>query len=283
MGFANLRTVIDEVEAGNSSYFNFRKVPSVGTNANTWFDYSMAQGNPIPNYYASSPLVSATLNGNEGLYYGGNVFPKIRHLKTITICSTVSTSVPMHLNLLDYLLYYPFIDQGTSDIQSMINSTPLPRYTDGEGVRMMAVLVAPQSTGGATFRVYYKNQNNISQVTPIIACQNLAYNGGILTSGATATNLHGPYLPLAPGDRGVRSVEAVEFITNDVGLISLVLVKPIAETYINEITAFSEKDYIKDSFVIPRIYDGAYLNFIGNSAGSIFNSTIIGDIQTIWR
>lgn len=56
--------------------------------------------------------------------------------------ATAATALPMTLTLMDYLMYYPLIDEGTTDEQFMINTTPLTRYTDGAGVQIMAVSVA---------------------------------------------------------------------------------------------------------------------------------------------
>ena len=56
--------------------------------------------------------------------------------------ATVATALPMTLTLMDYLMYYPLIDEGTTDEQFMINTATLPRYETGDGVQMMAVSVA---------------------------------------------------------------------------------------------------------------------------------------------
>lgn len=56
--------------------------------------------------------------------------------------ATASTALPITLTLCDYLMYYPLIDEGTTDEQFMINSENLPRYETGAGVQVMAVSVA---------------------------------------------------------------------------------------------------------------------------------------------
>lgn len=43
-----------------------------------------------------------------------------------------SGTLPMSMVLLDYLMYYPLVDEGTTDTQFMTNSIPLPRYPTGE-------------------------------------------------------------------------------------------------------------------------------------------------------
>jgi len=63
--------------------------------------------------------------------------------------------------LLDYLLYYPSIDDGTLDEQVMDNTVTLPRYTDGKGVQMMAITTGVR-TGGQTFQVKYTNSDGVA-------------------------------------------------------------------------------------------------------------------------
>lgn len=75
--------------------------------------------------------------------------------------------------LCDYLLYYPFVDMSIAggEFQPMVNDTAsLTRYTDGEGVQIMAVEVASQ-IGSSQFYVTYTNQDGVAgRVTPTITC-----------------------------------------------------------------------------------------------------------------
>ena len=60
--FKNFRTLGAAFDAGKTWISTFRKVPAAtATITGQWFDYGYAAGNPIPNYYAASPLVAATL------------------------------------------------------------------------------------------------------------------------------------------------------------------------------------------------------------------------------
>ena len=57
--------------------------------------------------------------------------------------ATLTTAQNMTTIWLDYLLYYPFIDMDAAgEDQTMTNGVTLPRFTDGAGVRMMAVAQA---------------------------------------------------------------------------------------------------------------------------------------------
>lgn len=284
MGFNSFRDlVIGEVDNGQNYISSFRKVPSQATSLGNWADLSMSPGNPAPNYYASSPLVAATLPGNEGIYTGAAVSPSTKHLKMIQMMSVTAAAVPSTYYLLDYLLYYPFVDMDSTDAQVLTNTVPLPRYEDGQGVEVM--LVAQSSyTGGASYSITYTNQNGVSGRESQLCTSNSATTTSTLISTGTATaRSFGPFIPLAQGDSGVRSVENITFTSGNGGIAALVLVKPLAEMSLREITAPHEKNFFVDTgCTAPRIYDNAYLNFIVLPNASLQAAPIMGLLECVW-
>lgn len=287
MGFANVGALVDAHEAGKVRYTFFRKAPAVVTVAGVWFDYSMAPGNPAPQYYAAAPLVAQTLSrsGDGGIQHGGNVSPSVKYLRKVTAMAVTAAGVPQRLYLLDYLMFYPFVDMGTADEQPMDNTQTLTRYTDGEGVRIMAVLVAPHGLVGDTFFVTYTNQDGTAgRVTPLhTMTTGASINGTILTTQTTGAGRFGPFMALQAGDTGVRSIEAVQCTAGtDVGLFTLVLVKPLADLTVREITAPTERDFYLESQRMPVIEDDAYLNFITCPNGSLTGIPLNGDATFVW-
>lgn len=281
-GFANIAELANAYDEGRVKYSTWRKTPAQATVSGIWTDLSMAPGNPVPNYYASSPLVAATLNGNEGIFHGGNVSPMTKHVARLTSMSTTAAANPLPKIMQDYLLYYPFVDQSSTDEQLMDNTVTLPRYADGTGVKIMAVLVAAQS-GGATFTVNYTNQDGVAgRVTPVQVCNTATSSGTLVTSAPNTAGTSGPYLALQSGDTGVRSIEGVTFIVPDVGLICLVLVKPLCTTAMRGIDAPAEHNFWIDGPVLPQVVDGAYLNFIAHPTGSLAAAPIHGDATFVW-
>lgn len=383
MGFSNITAVQNAVDFGQHNLYSWRKSPAQSTTLGIWNDLSMAPGNPIPNYYASSPLTAATLNGAEGFFHGPDVervsstftanagtdiityswdipdgtavtvsstgtLPSgtslststdplqsgllagttyylqrlsattgklcmsasdeaagiaidltstgsgthrisyasgmTKHLQSLTVMTGQAAALPMTMYLMDYLIYYPFIDQGTSDPQVLTNTVTLPRYTDGDGVMMMAVMTNPQAVGSATFNISYTNQDGVAGRTPgLLTANTTFFAGSLLTSAPSNANCFGPFIPLQPGDTGVRSIESVSMVGSDVGLFALVLVKPIATLVLRGIDAPVERDYVVDFPSLPRIYDGAYLNFITMQQGTLSSTPITGLIQTVWN
>lgn len=288
MSFANVAALVDAEIAGQTRYTSFRKVPAVVTGAGTWYDYSMAPGNPAPQYYAAAPLTAQVLSRSVdgGIPHGGNVSPLAKYLRRLTMIQVTAAAVPQRMMALDYLMFYPFVDMGTSDSQPMTNVQTLTRYATGDGVQIMAVLVAPHGLVGDSFTVTYTNSAGVAgRVTPAHTMSTaISVNGTILTTQQTGTGRFGPFLALQDVDSGVRSIEAVQCAAGtDVGLFTLVLVKPLAELTIRGIDAPVEKDFFLNAGgKLPQIVDDAYLNFIACPNGSLTGAALNGDAIFTW-
>lgn len=286
MGFANYRELAQAELDGKIQYSTWRKTPTATTAAGIWFDLSMSPGNPTPNYYAAAPLVAQRLSQSDdgGIYHGGNPASGTKHLKQMLVMSVSAGAVPMPLMLLDYLLFYPFVDMGTTDAQPLTNTVDLSRYASGTGVQIMAVEVAGQSgVGNPQFFCTYTNQNGVpGRTTRTVACNTQITTGTIISSATATSNSSGPFLPLQSGDSGVRKIDSVTFLTPDVGLIALVLVKPLATHTLRGIDAPSERDFAIDFSVMPQIEPNAYLNLIGYPAGNLSGAPIHGSMTFLW-
>ena len=285
-GFSKVADMVTAEESlGCVRYSTWRKTPTQITTVGIWFDLSMSPGNPVPQYYAASPAVSVALSQSVdgGIYHGGAVAPKTKHLRQIMALSASATPLPMPMMLLDYLLFYPFIDEGTTDTQVMSNLAALPRYADGAGVQIMAVSVAGR-TGGQSFFVTYTNSEGVAGRTSRTVIQNaVSVNGSIVTCDRAVAAAAGPFIPLQEGDTGVRSIESVTMLGADVGLFTLVLVKPLAQMMIRGLDAPVEIDYLRDFSQCPVIQDDAYLNFIACPQASLASAPIHGDIKLVWN
>ena len=286
-GFRSIGQVIDAELNGRVRHYTWRKAPSQTTTAGIWFDLSMSPGNPPPKYWFDAPPTiakQASLSADGGLYHGGNVSPEQKYLRMISGMTVTSTALPMSMILCDYLLYYPSCDDSVVGIQSLDNTITLPRYTTGNGVQMIAVSVAGR-TGGQQFYVTYTNSNNVSgRVSQTVTQNSAAAIGSVVTSGtAVATGASGnPFIGLQSGDTGVKSIQSVTMLGGDVGLFSLILVKPIAYTQIKGIDAPVEKDFLLHNNELPMITDDAFLNFLCLPQGTLAATALMGDIKCTW-
>jgi hypothetical protein len=279
------KEIADAERDGFTFMSGWRKQPTQTTAAGIWFDLSMSPGNPVPNYYIGPSGVFTPLrySTDGGIPHGQSVSPKTKLLRVFEAQTNVPAATPLPLKILDYLGFYAFLDESILDEQFMTNSTPVPRYPDGAGVMMMPVVVAGH-TGGQTFKVTYTNQDGVSgRVTPQHLMGTQIVNGTIISSAGAANNSRAPFLALQEGDTGVRTVDSILFEgTGDIGLISIALVKPIAETYIRGVDAPHERDFSMDSGSLPIIKDDAYLNLLALPSGSLSGAPIVGYIKTLY-
>jgi hypothetical protein len=284
-GFNRFKELVD-TQNDVSRIFTWRKSPSQASQIGVWFDMSMSPGNPVPQYYASAPMESVQMKQSTlgGIYHGAPVSPATKYIRQTLSMTSTTTSLPMTLLLCDYLLYYPFVDESIIDEQFVTNTVSLPRYTDGKGVKIMAVSVAPR-TGGQSFTVKYCNELGVEDRVTVATFQNTASaNGSIVTTFRNGIGFAGPFLPLQDGDKGVRYIQSVKMNGADVGLFSLVLVKPLCQTQIRGIDAPVEVDYFKDQGgVMPQIEDDAYLNYINLPSGSGAATTYYGALTVTWN
>jgi hypothetical protein len=279
-GFTSSRDYVDSIDAGRTTFHTWRKQASQTTLTGIWFDLSMSPGIPLPQYYASSPLVSSTVTA-QGLYTGGAVSPRTKHLASLTALTAVATALPVRLMLMDYLLYYPFIDMGTNEEQAMENTVTIPRYSSAQ---VMPVMVGAQAVGGVQFQIGYTNQDGTAgRTSQIVTCNTATGTGSIIHSGPNPVTPYGPFIPLQSGDTGVRSIETVTMTSGtDVGLIAMVLVKPLASLTLLEPTAPVETDLLLDAPSLPEIKDGAYLNFAMCPQGNMAGTPLHGHLTTVW-
>jgi hypothetical protein len=285
MGFTGYRNLVDkQLDEGQYLTSSFRKVSTQATQAGTWADLSMSPGNPPTNFYASEPMVSAVLDGNRGIYHGQAVSPATKHLaKSLHLCDN-ATVAPSVFILCDYLLYYPFIDMDEVGEQVLMNTVSLPRYESGEGVKVMLVAQG-NYVGNQSFFITYTNQDGVSGRTSATVVSNVATFIGSLVNGSDTFGISGrtgPFIPLQGNDRGVRSIQSITFNGPNGGIGALVLVKPIAQTMLRELTAPVERDFFIDIPSMPRILDGAYLNYLILPSNTIAARAITGTLDLVW-
>ena len=297
-GFRTVRAWAESEADGRSWLSFFRKVPpSTATIAGQWFDYSTASGVPVPNYYASAPLVAATLDAEEGIYVPeqiGTRWLKRSIVMSAAASATATTNQNQPLMLLDYLLYYPFLDlDAAGEEQVLDNTVTLPRYEDGVGVRAMLVAQAP-TVGGGSFTLKYIGDDDVEYTTPTIYCAAAQPSGALVTAVQAAAGIT-PFIPLNAGVRGIKSVVSLTMAVANGGLAAVVLVKPIEMSYAREECrrpTSSPAESFGDAAEIERVRmragsqelkPGAFLGWIGRGvAGSLASAPFVGMIESFW-
>lgn len=292
MAIRSYKDLVDAEENGQTFFGSFRKNLNAVTGVNSWFDVTLSPGNPLPFYYASTPLIGAPMGQavNGGMPHNPPVenLGYKTYLKTLNITQGGVTSISTGpMILMDYLFYYPFIDTGTTDEQFLDNTASLTRYTSGQGVSVMAVQMAGLlGSGNPTFQFTYTNQNGELKTSPRQTCGTATLVGNLATAnggGFSGSASNYPFLILCPEDTGIRSVQSVTFDSPDIGLLAFVLVKPIEQIALREVSSTAERTPVIDFFDLPVIADNAYLSILMNSGlSNISNGPYIGTIQTVW-
>lgn len=288
MAVASVRDAVNAELDGRSRTTEWVKNVNQVSTAGVWYDITGAAGNPrAKQWFDAAPLVAQQIKQSTdgGIFHGSAVAGDgyTKYLRKFRLQCVTATPLPMQVHLMDYLLYYPSVEDGNTDPQIMDNTLALPRYADGAGVQMMAVTVSSR-TGGQTFTVSYTNQDGVAGRTSQLMTQNTAAApGSVVTSATTAVNGASPFIGLQEGDTGVRSVESVQMNGADTGFFSLILVKPLATSVIRGIDAVYEKDMLMAANEIPTIIDDAYLSLTVLPQGSLSGAAIRGNLISIWN
>jgi hypothetical protein len=286
-GFNSVRQIKKSIDyQGKFNISSFRRVVSNATVAGCWSDLSYSPGNTPPNFYATEPLIGAVLPESKGIWHGGDVGTQKKYLKNLMITSASTAAQSSGYILCDYLLYYPFIDGDAAGVdQALDNTVTVNKYDGGKGVR--AILVAQGAyTGGVSVTINYTNSAGVAgRVSPTFTTSTAAVAASLLSGGTNAGG-SGPFIPLQSGDIGIRSVESINFVTPNGGICALVLVKPIAEIAIAEVTATHatpcRRENFTDMWSANQIEDGAYLNFLVLPNASMASAVLQGTLTTVW-
>lgn len=253
--------------------------------AGWWADLSMAAGIPKYNAYVGNQLEGTPMigSGNAGLYVGGPVYPQTKHVHRLYLKTAGATFAPAKFLLLDYLYFYPLVDVDSMDYQSFDNITSqVPRFDDGNDINVMIVTTTPQ-TASALCTMTYTNQAGIEGRTSSFYLQGPNNVGNLNCFGSSSVvGSANPFIPLQSGDTGVRKVDGLQMSGSAGGFVAVVMVKPMASMLIRETNTVCEHFFMKHKPSLPRIYDGAYLNYVFSCGVAGASSIIRGELEAFW-
>jgi hypothetical protein len=241
----------------------FHKSSSPTASVGSWVDLSMGAGIPKYNAYVggqatATPLVGV---GNDGINIGR--LSGESYINTLMVQGVSTSLAPAFVQFQDYLMHYPLIDGDSLDLQEMDNTLTLPRYTSGKEVMAMLVCTTPMSAD-AVVEVNYTNQSGVAgriSQSRIVATPNV---GTIISSSdlSAVAGRKSPYIPLANGDSGIRSVESVTLLSGAGGFFALVLVKPLTHIQMLEFGVACEIVMPMQRAKPVKLEQGCYLNMI---------------------
>ena len=293
MAIQSIDNLYSAFSAGQTEHVEWNKITGAAAyTAGRWYETLSLGGYPPATAFPGTALtwVSCTDSAGDGttrfgIPHGGNVSALIKHLSTMAAWSTAATGVPAVLQLVDVQGYWPGINMNVNTAQTLLG-TPAHRYTDGAGCRLF--LTARATTGATAHNLavsYTNSANTAGRTLPVtVACTASAIVPHIVHSGVAANN-YGPFLPLASGDLGVKSVQTVTLsaASGTASTAALVLARPLAQIPLSIASLMTEKDFWNQLPSAPQIKDGACLGFIlGAGAAVAAATTFSGSMDTVW-
>jgi hypothetical protein len=293
MGFPSVDALLNALSNGQAARYDFNKITGAAAYAaGRYYCMSPLAGTPVANAWAGTALTwtscnEAAGNGTQifGMRHGGDVAAMTKHLLSLSAMSAVATAVPSQLMLVDMQGYYPSINMNVATSQTLLG-TPTLRYTNGEGVR--AYLVDTVATGAVAHNISlsYTNQaGTAGRTMPVTVSATASAIAGHLVHTGTAANNYGPFLPMASGDYGIRSVQSIQLsAASGAGTAALVLARPIITIPLVAASIESKIETINQIPSLPQIKDGAcltWLYFAGAATAAATN--IYGSIETGWN
>ena len=290
MAIQSIDQLVSAISTGQTTRYDWNKITGGSAYAaGRWYDGSMLGALPIANAWAGTALnwVScneSTGNGTQvfGIPHGGNVSPLVKHLLNMNAWGTAATSVPGTLMLVDLQGYYPGISNNTTSAQTLVG-TPTLRYTNGEGCRMYWVQTAAAGATAQNIALSYTDQaGNTGNALGATVAMTASGIAGHISHAGTAANNYGPFLPMASGDTGVRSVQTVTFSAANTGTGALCIARPLAQITLSVAGLMTEKDLLNQIPSLPVIKDGACLVWLyGAGAATAASTTFAGGIEVV--
>ena len=267
MPFKTLAQISTQLDAVYSTAHVYKPVTPLNS-VSLWVDNSMCSGTPIYNAYVGSQLDSTALVGSKNI--GIRTGQSSNALLTSAMFQTRSVITPVYTLTSDYLMFYPLIDGNSTDTQVCTQTDTIPRYPTGDGVQCMVVCTLP-SLASSSCTITYTNQAGVANRTSTFVVRQGLTVGSICSSQSAAGSAS-PFIPMQGGDTGFRSIQDITLTTAVDGFFCFVLIKPLVPVTIFEVDTPSEVSFISQRLSSPRVFPGAYINFISrNSAATAGN------------
>ena len=294
-GFQSQDDMVNEISTNGKFYRTDWQKSTFATTAHTaglWYSLMRGGGNPPADTILGTgtnlafQALSDAVATASGIPHGGNV-GDYKVLLSAAAQTAAATTAPCVLMLVDMLGFYPITTVTTTGAQTLNNTVTLPRYTTGAGVQ--AFLTPSTVMGAATpnITLNYTNSAGVAgKATPAtLPIGNTAAAVTSIVYSGTGSGKYGPFIPLAAGDAGIRSVQSINLSASYVsGVLNLVLCKPIMTLPITTLGVTAERDLVNQFASMPRIYDGACLNWLMLAgAATPVASPLSGHLEFGWK
>lgn len=168
---------------------------------------------------------------------------------------------------------------GSDSTPTVTMATRLPRYQDGVGVQQLLVASTAGTAGAGTFQHTYTNgagtAGQVTPATPALPTNTATSPLLSIPYSGTGSGKYGPFFPLAAADTGTRRLQNLIVASAGVttGVYNACLVKPLLTLPLSVIGVAAERDLVNQIPSMPRVYDGACLQWLIYTQVAVPNNT----------
>lgn len=199
--------------------------------------------------------------------------------------SATTGNLSTSMNNLDAGTYVAASDTGTgTHTLTLYLGDRAP--SNGSGVQAFLTPSVALGAGTPNVQLTYTDQDgNTGNTTPVtLPISNATAPIGQIEYSGTGAGKYGPFIPLASGDSGIRTVEQFNYsATHTSGTTNLVLCRPLLTLPMTTIGVAAERDLLNQVPSLPRVYDGAYLTWLMYAgAATPASSAFYGHLDFAW-
>jgi hypothetical protein len=285
-GFATYDAIINAQTAGSKFRFDVTKIASTAPVAANWYDLWPVTGQPTQGAYGGTAATAKPLNDTAvgSIPHGGNVSTATKHLTSIYMNASGGTPTLM---LYDRVLTYEACVFTAASSQGMTNTLSAARYVSA-GQSGMKIARTCQTAYGATAAnltvCTYVDQAGTGSITaPTTTAIVLTVSCAAPTAnlGARIDTSFGPFLPMAQGSPGARSITNYTTSAANTGTTCWILARPLAVVPISAAGVTTMMDTVMQVASLERIYDGACLSWLALFPAATA-ATFTGGFETAW-
>lgn len=287
-GFSSYDDLISEMTAGKKFSIIYSKAHTANPSANAWHDLWPVTGQPGAGAYGGTARTAKQFDDTTtgAMLSGGNVTPDTKHIISSGIVSSAGTPT---LWLADRVLTYESCGFTAATNQVMTNTLTAQRYNGAGLPGLMCMVVADTATGATAAnmtRIEYTDQaGTTGQLMPTAVAKAIGVSiGAPLTSlGARCALPLGvsPWVEMATGDTGMRSIENYTTSAANTGTLAFLLVRPLVLIPTYAAGVGSIMDTVAQVAGLERVYDGACLQFLAFFPTATA-TTLTGRIDVAW-
>jgi len=243
MGFSSYDDLISEITTnGKSLEWKFMKLGAAAQAAGQWESLWYQAGNPGAGGNPAGTPGTSYSNASGSMHWDDKS-TDTKHILTFGGATTHN----MTLAVYDRLVAVSGISLASTGAKT-VNSTSLPRYTNGIGVEAWLEITTATTTTAPVVNMDYVDDGDVSRTSP-----NLTF-----PAAATVLRWCGA-MPLTAPSKGVKSVTNLNVVTAAAaGACNVVLLYPLAEIPLLA-NIWNERDLVLQLAALPRVYDGASL------------------------